>query len=83
MYLADTLSRAYLPHDKSSMAQQELEHVNMIDHIDLEKTVIARIKQLTEQDTQLQQLQDLIEKGWPTDKNHDSTTSDNFFSSAG
>ena len=52
-----TLSRAYLPYDRlSTSTAQEIETINMIEDVDLAADSIARIRQQTQADDQMQQL---------------------------
>lgn len=63
MYLADTLSRAYLKDQPSD--QEEIESVNAIEYIALKTDKIIRIRDATERDPALQTLKALIKQGWP------------------
>ena len=40
MYLADTLSRAYLPYDRSQDVASEIESINMTQHIPLKPSTL-------------------------------------------
>jgi predicted aspartyl protease len=70
LYLADTLSRAYLPGSSSNStpAQQEVETVNMLDYVVLQQSVVEQIKAQTQDDDEMQKLQQTIQQGWPEDK---------------
>ena len=78
LYLADTLSRAYLAYDvdankTESMQQQsdwekELEQVNMISHLLVASTTLQTIQNATQEDQSLQELQQYIIQGWPDTK---------------
>ena len=47
MYLADTLSRAYLPYDGSQDVASEIESINMTQHIRLKPSTLQEIKDHT------------------------------------
>ena len=78
LYLADTLSRAYLAYDvdtnkTESMQQQsdwekELEQVNMINHLLVAITTLQTIQNATQEDQSLPELQQYIIQGWPDTK---------------
>ena len=44
MYLADTLSRAYLPYDGSQDVASEIESINMTQHIRLKPSTLQKLK---------------------------------------
>ena len=68
MYLADTLSRAYLPYDGSQEVASEIESVNMTQHIRLKPSTLQEIKEHVQKDDSLQELIRVIEAGWPETK---------------
>ena len=83
MYLADTLSRAALPHTKMHLAthgdqifhicdqsvfEEELEEINQTDFLNVTDTRLRQIQQHTAQDTALQVLKSTILNGWPETK---------------
>ena len=68
MYLADTLSRAYLPEEATTHLHLEVEAVKMIDEVDLKDNLIDIIKTATNEDANMQRLQKIIIEGWPQDK---------------
>ena len=83
MYLADTLSRAGLPHTKmhptthsdqifnicgESGFEEELEYFNQTDFLNVTHTRLGQIQQHTAQDTVLQVLKSNILTGWPETK---------------
>ena len=83
MYLADTLSRAALPHTKMHLAthgdqifhicdqsvfEEELEEINQTDFLNVTDTRLGQIQQHTAQDTALQVLKSTILNGWPETK---------------
>ena len=67
MYLADTLSRSYLP--LIDHKEIEFEHVNMVDYLPIRKERLTEIRLETEKDGTLQTLKHMILKGWPDDPN--------------
>ena len=68
MYLADTLSRAYLPEKSQDRFQQELETVNMIQHLPITPQRLQALQQHTADDPALMLLKDAILNGWPDTK---------------
>ena len=50
MYLADTLSRAYLPDEATTHLHLEVEAVKMIDEADLKENLIDIVKTATNED---------------------------------
>ena len=68
MYLADTLSRAYLPYDGSQEVASEIESINMTQHIRLRTTTLQEIKDHTQKDNSLLELIKVIKAGWPETK---------------
>ena len=66
MHLADTLSRVFLA--SSENTQGEFERGNALKLLPMSKERQERIKKSTEADEVLQQLKDVIQKGWSDDK---------------
>ena len=67
MYIADTLSRAYLkdlPNDNES----DIEGVNMLSDLPISEQRISEIQQYTLNDEQMQELKEVIQNGWPNRK---------------
>ena len=65
--VADTLSRAHTddaPEDIDSKEVQLAVHT-IIDNLPISETRLADIRAATVQDTQLQQLKQLLDRGWP------------------
>ena len=62
MFLADTLSRAFLPASKQD--KNEFETINMMKCLPMSKERLLLIKQDTEADESLQVLKAVIQKGW-------------------
>ena len=67
MYLADTLSRAYLPSD-STTRETVFDKVNMVSFLPIRQERLTQIRSATEQDESLQMLRSVILQGWPETK---------------
>ena len=69
MYLADTLSRAYLslsPTDtQRSETEKEVECIHAVDYLAISEQQLSEIKQETAKDPTLQTLKNVILRGWP------------------
>ena len=65
MYIADTLSRAYLPATKEDEKQVEMEQVNLLDHLPIAKPLLEKLKQCTADDHMMQELHATVMNGWP------------------
>ena len=69
MYLADTLSRAYLslsPTDtQRSETEKEVESIHAVDYLAISEQQLSEIKQETAKDPTLQTLKNVILRGWP------------------
>jgi hypothetical protein len=61
VYIADTLSRAYLKTNKD-----EVEQINMADYLVISEERQKLIAEATKQDKTLEQLLKVIEQGWDT-----------------
>ena len=69
LYLADALSRAYLPYDGSQTFASEVENINMTQDACLKPSTLQEIKQHTAKDNGLQELiKPVIKSGWPETK---------------
>ena len=68
MYLADTLSRAYLPNSEQSPTEKEVESIHMLEDLAVSQKTLALIRTETLQDENLQAVKRLILEGWPEDK---------------
>ena len=68
MYLADALSRAYLPYDGSQTIASEVESINMTQDACLKPSTLQEIKQHTAKDDSLQELIKVTKAGWPKTK---------------
>ena len=72
MYLADTLSRAYLsqsPTDtQRSETEKEVESIHAVDYRAISKQQLSEIKQETAKDPTLQTLKNVILRGCPENR---------------
>ena len=82
LHLADTLSRAFLPHgevkcskedvfltvDVRSPVEQEVESVNALSFVSISPQGLARVQQATEADCEMVLLKAVIQTGWPDTK---------------
>ncbi|CAC5426704.1 unnamed protein product [Mytilus coruscus] len=69
MYLADTLSRAYLKETSdTSITTDETESINMIDELPISEERISELQEHTKNDLQMQELKEVIQEGWPINK---------------
>jgi hypothetical protein len=66
MFLADTLSREYLP--ASSNDQSEFETINAVKFLPMREERIEQIRLATENDPTLESLKATIQHGWPDKK---------------
>ena len=66
MFLADTLSRAYLP--SGAQIESEFETINMMNYLPISEARLLQIQRETEQDESLQFLKAVIQHGWPENK---------------
>ena len=67
MYLADTLSRAYIQGEGNAEMEDELSRVvhNLVLNIPVSANELSEIRQATEQDPTLMKVRSLIMRGWP------------------
>ena len=68
MYLADTLSRAFLKTTVQSKAEEKAETIHAIDFLPISEPQLREIQAETAQDDSLQQLKKTIISGWPNTK---------------
>ena len=68
MYLADTLSRAFLRSSIRSKAEEEAETIHATDFLPISEPQLKEIQAETAQDDTLQQLKKTIISGWPDKK---------------
>jgi hypothetical protein len=80
MYLADTLSRAYLKTSNRSAVEEEVESVHMIDTVPITHKTHALIKAATTEDESLQTVKRYILSGWPEDKRQLPTIAHAYYS---
>lgn len=66
LYLADTLSRAYLNDTQRSQSETEIESIHLIDGLRISETTRHEIQQQTAEDRTLQLVMQYIREGWPT-----------------
>ena len=66
MFLADTLSRAYLP--SRVQVESEFETINVTNYLPISQARLLQIQHETEKDESLQTLKAVIQQGWPDDK---------------
>ena len=85
LYIADTLSRAYIPFS-NQVSQNELEFIRSVEEIDMTqhlavtKERLADFQQKTKDDAVLQQLKQTIQLGWPNTRDAVSTEVRAFYS---
>ena len=68
MYLADTLSRAYLPEANICTMSQELAEVDHTLSLALTPERLQQFQHASADDTVLQELRKIIQQGWPDNK---------------
>ncbi|KAG1933981.1 retrotransposable element [Pimephales promelas] len=69
MYLADTLSRAYLPECASEgSVETEIETINMLQYLPISEGSLQKIQTETAKDETFQMLRQVIVQGWPEEK---------------
>lgn len=68
MYLADTLSQAYLSTTNRSPTEKEVERIHAVDFLAISEPQLAEIQQETAANPVLQSLTQVILKGWPEKK---------------
>lgn len=80
-YLADTLSRAFLPTTENT--QGEVEHVSAVKLLPMADERLKEIKSRTHNDDVLQQLKEVIQIGWPENKQEQPAVLAPYFSFRG
>ncbi|XP_033747087.1 uncharacterized protein K02A2.6-like [Pecten maximus] len=69
MYMADTLSRAFLPstdEERRNISHNiEVEQVNGVKHLAVSPETLCRLQRATKTDTNLAELMCVIRRGWP------------------
>ena len=68
MYLADTLSRAFLKNTIQSKAEEETKTIHATDFLPISEPQRREIQAETARDDTLQQLKKTIISGWPDTK---------------
>ena len=66
LYLADTLSRAYLNDVQRSQTETEIESIHLIDGLRISEATRHEIQQKTAEDSTLQSVMQYIREGWPS-----------------
>lgn len=69
MYLADTLSRAYLT-DCTDDTASEMETVNFAKHVPIAQPLMDELAEAVRRDGSMTKLKEVIQQGWP-DRQHD------------
>ena len=77
MYIADTLSRAYLKHESGT---DNFGAVNAVKHLPISTERMAMLKNHTERDETLQTLKQVIQRGWPDTRDEVPTSVHPYFS---
>ncbi|VDH90162.1 Hypothetical predicted protein [Mytilus galloprovincialis] len=65
MYIADTLSRAYLKETDTTSFEKDLEVINMVKYLPMTESRVKDIKLHSQDDESLQVLQTTVLHGWP------------------
>ena len=65
MYMADTLSRAYLKNEARSPVEQKVATIHMMDFLPISELQLREIQEATQCDPTLQALKKVILDGWP------------------
>ena len=66
LYVADTLSRAYINDTQQSETETEIESIHLIDGLRISDATKREIQQMTAEDSALQTVMQYISEGWPT-----------------
>ena len=69
LFIADTLSRAYLPEEANDVCPEEFE-VNVIYTLPISEPKLETFKEETAKDPSLQELKCTVENGWPESKSY-------------
>ena len=78
MYLADTLSRAYMPTTEGNV--DEFEQVNATQFVSITDSRLEAIRRATDADDSLVTLKSVILEGWPAEKSRVSPLAQPYFS---
>ena len=68
MFVAGTLSRAYISDHQQSDVEKEVESIHTVNHLAISQEQLAEIQKETLNDPSLQRLKETIIKGWPNNK---------------
>ena len=79
MYLADTLSRAYVEQTEE-VAVSDVELVNMAQYLPISSTRILEIRSASEEDPELSALKSIVLQGWPEERKNVPPTITVYFS---
>nr|XP_039272273.1 uncharacterized protein K02A2.6-like [Styela clava] len=64
LFIADALSRAYDSSEYSSEKEEEIYDVNLLEYEDMKEDVYKTLVQETKNDSQMQSLYKIVQKGW-------------------
>ena len=67
MYIADTLSRAFLP---GTGDQKEFEHVHAAQYVPMTKSRLETLREATDEDDTLTKVKQVILEGWPIESTY-------------
>lgn len=65
MYVADTLSRAYLPVSDKDVEKASVFDIDQISYISISEAKIRKNKEAAEEDESMKLLKSVIQSGWP------------------
>ena len=68
MYLANTLSHAFLTESTNVVGIQKLEHINHLESLVMTPEDLQRLQLAAARDEALQELCQVIQQGWPETK---------------
>ena len=68
MFLADTLSRAYLPEVHACKLSKSLEDINQSLSLECSAECLQRFKHVSADDLVLQEFHKIVQQGWPDSK---------------
>ncbi|MCG8429883.1 MAG: DDE-type integrase/transposase/recombinase, partial [Candidatus Omnitrophica bacterium] len=79
LYIADTLSRAFIDSDQSSTTVPDDVNVNVLTGTEIPDSMIQKVREATKSDPEMQTLKTFIENGWPDDIKEVPCGLENFF----
>ena len=65
LYVADTLSRAYLPNESVSASVAAISEASSAENLAMSANRLKKLRTASRNDASLQQVAKLVEKGWP------------------